>query len=191
MLNTNLGLNGINTPAVGTNFVNPLSTFNMNSSIFGNNLQGNITNYENDFLMPEFLKFNNCMTMQYSTPAQNPAQATQTQQANPYQQVDYTQVQNPSFQGQAQGAQYSEQELQNYIAQQGETPEQAPSLGLKKKGLIVGLAAPVATGLYSALKSGASLAGVFSKSTLLKCPIYGALGFLAGTLIENLFCKKS
>ena len=73
----------------------------------------------------------------------------------------------------------------------GDAEQSTPSLGLKKKGLVAGLLTPVATGLYSALKSGSSLAGVFSKSTLMKCPLYAALGFVAGSLLEGLFNKKS
>ena len=75
--------------------MNPLTTYNTtssSSSIFGNNLQGNITNYENDFLMPDFLKLNNCMNPMYTTQIQNNTQqAEQVPASNVFSQTTYAQ----------------------------------------------------------------------------------------------------
>ena len=189
MLNTNLGLNGLGATAISGNCANQAlgynGSINFNSSIFSNG-QGLSTNYENDFLMPDFLKYNNCMSFG------NQAQATQanTQISGSYpQKTDYSQNSQQQL-PQANQSGYNKQDVQNYMAQQDEIQD-TPSINLKNKTCLAGLLTPIATGLYKASKAGASLTSVLSKSTLMKCPIYAILGYLGGVLLENIFNKKS
>lgn len=201
MLNTNLGLNGVNTNSsvMSAAAMNPMTAYNQsyNSSIFGN---ASGTNYNNDFLMPDYLKFDSSTISQ--APVQNPMSAAQTTQqtaVNVPQQQLQPQVQ-PQIQPQTEAVQnggaYSQEDIQNYIAQyqaqaqSGETPSAGKS-NFKSKGFWAGLLAPVGKGLYNVFKGKAALSSVFNKNTLLKCPLYALIGFTAGTLIDGLFNKSS
>ena len=183
MLNTNLGLNGIQqTSNVGLNYANPAVSTTANTSIFGNNLNSNMANYENDMFMPECLKYSNITNTAY--------QQVQNQAA------EQTQIQNqiPAASQQVENNQYIPQTAENYSAQsqiEDYTQQETPSLGLKKKGAIAGALIPVAKGLFNVFKGNGTLTSVFTKSTLTKCSIYGVVGLLAGALIESLFSKKS
>lgn len=196
MLNANLGLNGLNTnsSAMPTAAMNPMPAYNQsyNSSIFGNTSGAN---YNNDLLMPDYLKFDSSTISQ--APAQNPtqaAQATQQAAANVPQQQAQPQTQQPT--GTIQNEGYSQEDIQNYIAQyqaqtQGDDAQTATPSNFKSKGFWAGLLAPVGKGLYNVFKGKTALTSVFNKSTLLKCPLYALIGFAAGTLLDGLFNKSS
>ena len=197
-------------PAINTN----TSTTNT-SSIFGNTLlQPSVNNYEDDFLMPDYLKMSNINANPYGTVNQYQAQnqavpqaqqqvATQTEQqalinqpqalVDPNQQMTFT-GNNTFQQPQYDYSQQMNGSLQDLGKNVGVTELGNPyqkSTKFAKYGAIAGAMTPVATRVLNVCKGTKSFASAFNfKPLAVTAGILGVLGWGIGKIADNFITNK-
>lgn len=204
--NVGLNLNGLG--GINTSLNSGLTTnSNLSSaSIFGNGLTP-VSNYEDDMLMPDFLKTTSpTYNMNIQAQAQQiAAQSQNTQTQVPTVQTSSVQTQNTPAQlpktdmqavrNQLQSAAQYQASKQNQLneallAQNSDIKVtekgnvyQATSTG-KKIGLAAGIIAPIASAIAKGAKA------FSTKSFLVKLPIIGIAGYAIGALADNYINSK-
>lgn len=211
-LNTNLYQNNYTAPAV-----NPVMPNMMPANIFGNNnlLQPSVNNYEDDFLMPDYLKMSNINANPYGAlnqyQAQNEIQAqTQQQQVpvqpqqqeqqplinqpqalvNPQQQTTFTaQPQMPVDNSQLMNGSLQAIDKNIGITEAGNPYQKSTKLA--KYGTIAGVMTPVVTRGLSVLKGNKTWANAFKfKPLAITAGILGAIGWAVGKIADNFVTGK-
>ncbi len=205
-LNSNLYQNNYTAPAV-----NPVMPNMMPANIFGNNnlLQPSVNNYEDDFLMPDYLKMSNinanpygalnqyqAQTQQQQVPVQQPQQEQQAlinqPQAlvNPQQQTTFTaQPQMPVDNSQLMNGSLQAIDKNIGITEAGNPYQKSTKLA--KYGTIAGVMTPVVTRGLSVLKGNKTWANAFKfKPLAITAGILGAIGWAVGKIADNFVTGK-
>lgn len=209
-LNTNLNNFGYS-QSFGNNalaFANPLgmpsfnSTGNKNSSLLSfaanNPLQPIANNYEEDFMMPDYLKVSSNNTAQTQSAADNTVHETPS--VSPYQAPPQSKSEqsvftaNPDNADSAAGAKSNDNrsKLDNYLVGRDKsivyTEDGNPyktTDASKKVFTVLGLASPMA-GKVPKLFKGAKFAELFKfKQLAIACPLVALAGFGIGALIDG------
>ncbi len=196
---TSLSTNPVVTQPTGFNS-------NITGSLFNTGMNGK--NYENDMMMPDWLKTGNLTDEQRASifgPMSTPVQQTQTinpQVQTPYPQAQYPQTQYPQaqqinqpvFNGGQNQAQFTQDELNQYY---NELLAQNPNLRITEKGNIyetsstwkkTGIFAGLGTALFSGIKkifNGETIKKAFTlKGLAIKLPLLGVAGWAIGSVID-------
>lgn len=148
-----------------------VNTLGINSNLGFNGLNPINNTYDNDIMMPDFLKAT--QTMNYALPQtqiqtqpqpSQPSVFTGTQQTTPAPQITDEQIQ-----------QYIQSQAQ---AQNQQNKEEQPKTSFFKKfGAVVGGITPA---IYGYINKSTSL-----KTLAIRCPLLGFAGFAIGTLIDG------
>ena len=206
-VNTSLYQNNTTVPAVNSVMPNTLPT-----NIFGNNnlLQPSVNNYEDDFLMPEYLKMSNINANPYGALNQYQAQnqpAAQAQQQIPAQQEQQALINQPQALVNPQQTAFTAQPqmpVDNSQLMNGSLQEVDKNIGITeagnpyqksktfaKYGTIAGVMTPVVTRGLSVLKGNKSFASAFKfKPLAVTAGILGALDWAAGKIADNFITGK-
>ena len=172
--------------------------FNNVSSVFNSALNGK--NYNNDMMMPDFIKTGNLTAEQRASifgPMNTAAPQTQNytaQQAAYPQSQPQTQTAQPAFSGQTQAPQLSPEQLTQYyndllannpnirITEKGNIYE-VTNAG-KKTGILTGIIGGLAGGIVKLCK-GEALSKAFTlKSLAVKLPVLAVAGWAVGSVID-------
>lgn len=171
--------------------------FNNTSSVFNSALNGK--NYDNDMMMPDFIKTGNLTDEQRASifgPLSIPQAQAQQTTAPTVQQTQYPQTGSaqPTFSGQTQEPQMSQEQLAQYyndllaknpnirITEKGNIYE-ATSTG-KKAGILTGIIGGLAGGVMKLCK-GETLAKAFNlKGLAVKLPVLAVAGWAIGSVLD-------
>ena len=162
-----------------------LNMFGMSANTFGLNLQPVNTNYENDVMMPDFLKTNNFAQQTAFQGQTVPAQSPQVQSIAQTKQTQNMQQQSV-FTKNTDKSQISQADLNQYIMAQDPSIRTTEKGNLYKQSTILqklGVTAGILTPTMAALAKG--LKAFKSKSLWIKIPVLGVLGYALGALADK------
>lgn len=187
------------TPAAKSAAMPMYNNFGLNntSSVFNSVLNGK--NYDNDMMMPDFIKTGNLTDEQRASifgPLNIPQAQAQQTTAPTAQQTQYSQTSSaqPAFRGQTQDPQMTQEQLAQYyndllaknpnirITEKGNIYE-ITNTG-KKAGILTGIIGGLAGGVMKICK-GETLAKAFNlKSLAIKLPVLAAAGWAIGSVLD-------